>query len=333
MITVIIPMYNAETSISIVLNSLLNQTYKDYEIIVIDDASMDNSLDIVENFFLQNKEIKHKIIKSNKNGVGISRNIGIESSNGEYIVFVDADDELETNYLLKLYLGINRSGIDLCYGGYNRVIGNNKYEIFDINSGVITIDQFISSFYCYKTIITIWNSIFKSSIIKKNNIQFSTLHFGEDVEFISKYILYCDNVNILHDIIYNYNCSITKYYNRETSDITINPTETFYYKMITEVENSKYKKYVENIKKSYFVVETVKQLQRIAFSCEYNEFRKFILGKNGREHIKSLENFEKWNLNTKKYIYMQLNIITSKHAPLLFYIMSKVIAKIRIIKK
>lgn len=100
LVTIIIPVYNTEKYLKKCLNSVVNQTYKNLEIIVINDASSDNSLAILENYAKKYKNIK--LVNNPVNlGVSISRNIGLDCANGDYIYFLDSDDFIRNDAIEK----------------------------------------------------------------------------------------------------------------------------------------------------------------------------------------------------------------------------------------
>lgn len=120
-ISVVIPSYNSEKFISKCLTSILKQTFKNFEIIVINDFSSDNSLNIIKKF--QEKDKRVKIINNHKNiGAHNSRMLGVKNAEGNYIAFIDSDDYVDKNYLLKLYNGTENNQIDLVIlvGHYQR---------------------------------------------------------------------------------------------------------------------------------------------------------------------------------------------------------------------
>lgn len=113
MISIIIPLYKVEKYIESCLNSIANQTFQDFEVIVIDDGSPDGSVEKVENFIKENK-INLKIIRQKNSGVSVARNTGIKCASGEYVCFVDSDDMLDKNYLAVLYESIDKNNGDIC---------------------------------------------------------------------------------------------------------------------------------------------------------------------------------------------------------------------------
>ena len=101
-VSVIIPVYNCDEYVGTTLESVINQDFDSYEIIVIDDGSTDNSLEII-NATLKDCEIPYKVVHQENGGVSVARNHGIKISSGEYLVFVDADDYITENHLSELY--------------------------------------------------------------------------------------------------------------------------------------------------------------------------------------------------------------------------------------
>ena len=115
-ISVIIPIYNCQKYLSECLQSLSNQSISDFETILVDDGSSDSSLEICETYSL-NKD-KVKVIHTDNNGVSIARNIGLKNAKGELVIFIDADDVLEYNYLEILSQTIENNDVDLVCCGY-----------------------------------------------------------------------------------------------------------------------------------------------------------------------------------------------------------------------
>lgn len=111
LISVIIPVYNGEKYIKRCINSLINQTYKNIEIIIINDGSKDNSINIIKEISEKDKRII--IIDKENQGVSIARNAGIEKASGDYIMFVDVDDWVKTNMIEQMYKVIKKENVDI----------------------------------------------------------------------------------------------------------------------------------------------------------------------------------------------------------------------------
>ncbi|MDD2650679.1 MAG: glycosyltransferase family 2 protein [Candidatus Cloacimonadales bacterium] len=108
LISVIIPAYNAEKLLADSLNSVVNQTYKNFEVIIVNDGSVDKTADICDSFASKDTRIKYTY--QDNAGVSMARNKGMEMSSGKYICFLDADDYYSPTYLEKMYLAINKGG-------------------------------------------------------------------------------------------------------------------------------------------------------------------------------------------------------------------------------
>lgn len=121
LISVIVPVYNVEAFLPKCLESIINQTYKNIEIILVDDGSTDNSGKICDFYKIQDKRIK--VIHKFNGGISSARNYGLKVIRGEYILFVDSDDWLDENHIQTLALYTNKERIVCC--GYKRIIGNN----------------------------------------------------------------------------------------------------------------------------------------------------------------------------------------------------------------
>lgn len=136
MVSVIIPSYNREKTILRAVNSVLNQTYKDIEVIVVDDCSTDNTLDVVKSI----KDSRLKFFKLDKNsGACVARNFGIEKSNGEFIAFQDSDDEWLPEKLEKqMNVFKNNSDVDLVFCQFKKIEKENTSVFPPLESGIIT---------------------------------------------------------------------------------------------------------------------------------------------------------------------------------------------------
>lgn len=202
LISIIIPVYNAEKYIERTLNSIKEQTYSNYEIIIINDGSTDESVKICNDFKKKNNNIKITVITQKNSGVSNARNSGICLSKGKYIIFVDSDDSLEKNMLKDLSDSIKIA--DLVISGYWWDINGHTNSKSHISCNVDKsniIELFEKGF-----INQLWNKIYVSDIIKKNNIRFDeNLKVAEDLDFNLRYISYCNgDILFLDRYVYKY---------------------------------------------------------------------------------------------------------------------------------
>ncbi len=212
-LSVVIPCYNVEKFVQKCANSILVQKGFDYELIFVNDGSKDNTLHILENLAIKDNRIK--IINQENKGLSGARNTGIENAIGEYIIFVDADDWLESNAFDIISKNFNNE--DLFCFSYNRVFDNKitprdlKIEgSFDANfiqrRMVGLIGKELSDPSQADSLVTAWGKIYKSDFIKKNNIQFvETNIFGnEDAFFNIQYLEFASNSKVMNLPLYNY---------------------------------------------------------------------------------------------------------------------------------
>lgn len=207
-ISVIIPIYNAENKIENCVRSIINQSYKNIEIILVNDGSTDDSLNIINKI----KDSRIKILNKNNGGVSSARNAGIEKAIGEYIVFVDADDTLSNDALVFLHKNmINK--VDLVIGNsyvpqYNK-IGNVVNQKI-INKEIFQCKVFNKLYFDMNDSIgntrTVWGKLYKTKIIRENNIHFDEkIKLFEDGIFNIEYTNFVRQISVINDVVYNYN--------------------------------------------------------------------------------------------------------------------------------
>lgn len=183
LISVIIPTYNAGKTIERAINSVQNQAYENWEIVIIDDGSNDDTKVKIEKFLKENRNIRY-FYKKNE-GVSKARNDGIRKSNGKYITFLDSDDIYCENYLSDFAKEVNEKAIITC--NYN---GNKKNPIRLPKD----IDSFEKKDYYEfldreNLLNSVWNKIYNKEVILENNIEFDqTIINGEDILFNLEYI-------------------------------------------------------------------------------------------------------------------------------------------------
>lgn len=210
LISVIVPVYNAEKFLHYCIDSILNQTFIDFELILVDDGSLDNSGKVCDEY--AEKDERVKVIHKQNGGVSSARNAGVEAAQGEYICFVDGDDYLESNYLdVLIETKREYSDFDNVWCGFQTVedyVKNNKKSVVFENNNDYAFSDLSSIMDLYeKWLVQMpWNKLFETKTIKKNNIIFpSGLSLGEDYIFNLKY-LDCTNgkIVVINKPLYNY---------------------------------------------------------------------------------------------------------------------------------
>lgn len=201
MITVIIPVYNDALYLQECIESIIGQKYEDWELILVDDHSGDNSLEICKSYSNENIFAYENPDK----GVSSARNFGISKARGDYIVFVDSDDILPTNALSYLEYGLRN--VDFCMASYTSF--DNEKEIYhNIEDFSGTIMDFCKVIYSYILRPSLqgpcWK-IFQKKIIIDNDIHFPiSMSYGEDAWFVYDYLLHSESVNVINQSVYKY---------------------------------------------------------------------------------------------------------------------------------
>lgn len=211
-ISIIVPIYNVEKYLDRCMQSLLNQTLTDIEIIMVDDGSPDRCPQMCDEY--AKKDSRIKVIHKSNAGLGYARNSGLEIATGEYVAFVDSDDYVDTQMYESLYVSAKKENTDAAFCGFyteirkgkwvesNEVSENKVWENGDVRSFML--DMIASAPYEKqerKYQMSVWHSIYKNKIIKDNNITFcSERNVGsEDIPFqidfmnLSKTIVYLKN--------------------------------------------------------------------------------------------------------------------------------------------
>ena len=213
-VSVIVPVYNVEKYIEKCLNTLVNQTLKDIEIIVVNDGSKDNSEKIIKEFLEKYPE-KIVYLKKENGGLSDARNFGIPYAKGEYVAFVDSDDYVETFMYEEMYEIAKKENSDMVecdfiweYPDKSRVdigeIYNNKKEM------------------AQKVRVVAWNKLIKKTILDKTKIEFPKGYRYEDLEFTYKLIPYLEKVSFLKKPCVHYiqrDNSISNTQNERTKEI------------------------------------------------------------------------------------------------------------------
>ena len=206
-VSVIIPIYNVEQYLRQCLDSVINQTYKDIEIIIVNDCSPDNSLQIIKEYQQKDERILLVDLKENL-GVGLARNEGIKISNGEYITFIDSDDWVRKDYIEVLYNSIIKYNTDVVFSKFERYDNNSK-NIINNKRKINYYNKVISNIKDKKNLILsepkiLINLIIKKDFIIANNIIFPKEVPGEDVLFILKLIAINSKIIYIKDTVYFY---------------------------------------------------------------------------------------------------------------------------------
>lgn len=287
LISIIIPIYNVENYIRKCLESVINQTYKNIEIIIVNDGTEDNSMHIVEEY-LQDKRIK--IINKKNGGLSSARNKGLEYAIGDYILFVDSDDWLELNMIENLIINIQDEDIIIFKYYYfdhqkNLIIKNNLKTYYELPEKIKG-----TEFLYHELPYSCWSKLYKKDFLKKNNFKFLEILY-EDTFWNLETLCLASNVKFLDKFYYYYRI------NRENSIMQITK----------EIKNKNYidEHFIAYQRKSY--IEIYKNIEKFIKNNKKNFDNKkilYLLLEKNYWYKKSGEKI----INIKEIIYLMKNI-------------------------
>ncbi len=208
MISIIVPVYNVEKYLGQCLQSIFNQTYKDFEVVIVNDGSTDESASIIASFLGRYHNINY--IKQKNKGISEVRNLAIRHCKGEFIVFIDSDDYVNPNYLQVLYDTLVENSVDMVIGGYNIVYddvidGKNKSVTYEFNSNKVYSGEHIANAMLeLKVDGYLWNRIFKKDILFKNNFCFEKDRDIEDWYPLFRLTYNTEKIMFTNIELYNY---------------------------------------------------------------------------------------------------------------------------------
>lgn len=223
LISIIIPIFNSQYTLERCISSVINQTYSNWELFLIDDGSKDGSWEICKTYADLDSRI-HAFTKDN-GGVSSARNVGLKKVNGEYLTFIDSDDYIKEHFLYNMIACFKDKRIDLVSSYADIINGSTStpetYAAANIGDENFE-DMFIYNDMHWHT--SPWGKLYKTDIIKKNDLRFCEgMHIGEDALFLFSYMLFCDKIfitNITDYCYFAYNTgSLTKRINTIESEL------------------------------------------------------------------------------------------------------------------
>lgn len=228
-ISIIVPVYNAEKALTRCLDSILHQTYPNFELLLINDGSSDKSGAICNKYAQDNEKIK--VFHKRNTGVSASRNLGIQNATGEWLCFIDSDDAIEINYLQVFIDLLSKYNAD-CYITSCKIYSKEMYQTITLKEQIVAKENIYESII-YLRLTTLlgvpWNKLFKTSIIKENHIYFDEkISSYEDEIFVLQYLTHSAYICISPQqtyIYYNNNVnSLSKRYIEINSQFKIADT-------------------------------------------------------------------------------------------------------------
>ncbi|WP_099205073.1 glycosyltransferase family 2 protein [Scatolibacter rhodanostii] len=328
-LSIIVPIYNAEKYIEVFAESVLNNNHDNLELLLINDGSTDCSLEIMNRLAQKDSRVKIHTIKNS--GPANARNIGIEKSLGKYIMFLDSDDtlvqetfmwslnyieETEIDFMIFAFQIINVNGSrDFYYGHKDAIIDKGNFK------------QHFSTLYKENLLNQVWGKIYSAKIIKDNNIKFLDYKYGEDRLFVLETIGKCESIEISDRCLYYYYVRpeaslVTKFYDKKLEVCNLIDTK------IHQLQNS-YGDFSskELAEINYMYLKSILSCETNLFlsSCTYSFAKKISELKLILTHsqvVDALKRSEKYGF----VMDLSLSIIKSKNV-ILNYLLAKIIVK------
>lgn len=201
LVSIIVPAYNAEKYIKRCIESILNQTYPNIEIVVVDDGSKDNTYDIVAH--MAESDDRLKIYRQENQGVSAARNYGIKMAAGKYVGFVDSDDYIKEQMYENMVKHIEKCDLVLCNHLILTDIEKNPPASYP--EGEYNNKNIIEAIFDHRLGGNVWRCLLKKEIIENNHIFFKKLKMSEDMLFVIEYLLNAPKAVVLDGRYYVYN--------------------------------------------------------------------------------------------------------------------------------
>ena len=306
-VSIIVPVYNVERYIVRSMDSLVNQTLKDIEIIVVNDGSTDNSKKLIE-IYQKKYPNKIKLVDKENGGLSDARNYGIPHATGEYIAFLDSDDYVELDTYEKMYNKAKEDDSDLVECDFIWEYPDRK----KVDTGKIYNNK--KEMLAYARVVA-WNKLIKRSLIEEHKMEFPKGLRYEDVEFFYKMVPYYNKVSFVKEPLIHYiqrSSSISNTQNERTKEIfTIMDNVIKYYK-----ENNLYEEYKTELEYTYTRLLLCSSLFRIT-KIEDAKIRKQLLNETWTRLNNEFPNWKKneilnKNTNMKNLYIKSVNKITYK---------------------
>lgn len=204
LISVVVPVYNVENYLDECIVSIINQSYFNIEIILVNDGSSDKSYDICEKY--KSLDSRIKVIHKENGGLSSARNKGLELARGEYIVFIDSDDYIKNDYILLLYESISKMNSDISICEFELIIKESiKEKNISLNprniySNIEVLKKtLLGEVECYA-----WNKMYKTALLKENDIYYPEGKLYEDIPTFIKILLKAKRISFVKEQLYSY---------------------------------------------------------------------------------------------------------------------------------
>ena len=305
-ISIIIPVYNCVSYLSCCIESVLKQTFRDFELLLIDDGSSDGSGDICDAFM--EKDLRIRVFHKANEGVSLARNVGIYHACSDWITFIDADDFIGDAFLRGLYSPIEENEkVEFVHGGCMNFKRNHKPTINQQYDYLISNDKNIL-FSSFRGLIV--SKLFKTKILKENSLQFDeSMRIAEDMAFTMDYLLYVDYYAFVPEISY--------YYRRDNNNSATHKSTQICYSQSRHDFLHLYDSTLKFIKKNKISIDSAK----IRYEQRATHFMKMVLSMYYDPSFNRIKRHKSFRNELEPYIYL-LKYLNKKSC---FFLLSRLL--------
>ena len=331
LVSIIVPIYNVEKYLNKCIDSIINQTLKDIEIILVNDGSSDNCGNIIDEYAKQDERII--AIHKENGGQSSARNMGLDIAKGKYVGFIDSDDWIELDMYESMYQRIEATSSDVCVCGRNQYSNEYRFEnslnldneVFDFNH--YKKQDYIVNRLFYKHTVSTCNKIYKLDLVHKNNIKFKDVSYvgSEDALFNYSFVLIANKICSVNRSYYN-NLgrigSTTRNYNKGYMLRTAN--------LIKSMDEFSIKLHQENISKEiipmfllFFFQWNISQIKLYSENCYTDIKTELIEASNNKEfmrYVKILSSNKSINKYMKNMGFRSKGIMLIKLEMLMYHL-------------
>ena len=307
-VSVIMPVYNVEKYIEMSVQSICAQDFDDYQVILVNDGTLDNSVKIVEEI-MKHSEVDYTIINQENKGISGARNSGLKIADGKYVVFVDSDDVVVPQFLKSLYDCCEENGLVASFANYEMTrLGNRQGKaIKNYNTVIYDRNRLLYYNMCRSIKICLCATMLQKAFLVKNNLRFNEdLRFGEEVDFIWRSFPLIDKMGHIDAPMY-------KYLMREKSLMTAQSKERI--KKLLEIINEDLKiwfndnpddakrfKYVEQ--KVYF-----EKMHAFASQSKFGTFMELLEETDYKSRLRQLYDFPDFKIRILSWVLKNIPFI------------------------
>ena len=308
-ISIIVPVYNTSKFLKKCIDSLINQTLKEIEIIILNDGSTDNSDEIIRSY----NDIRIKYINKNNEGIAITRNIGINLSKGEYITFVDSDDFIDSTFCEKMYSKAKNDKCDIVVCDYYNCTNseNSKISLISFKNTTLKGNPDIIN----KINLGPCNKIYSSDLIKNNRILFPENIKYEDVPFVCECLVKANCIGKIDDALSFFNI-------REGSQTTIRDEKIFDIFKVTDLIKKVLINSIPNFNLEYLILSIIinylvqnryiknYKIRKKHINLFYNYLNKNLPEWKSNEYFNNINYFKAFVIKNKFLLSIYCNIYT-----------------------